>query len=567
MRLVIREYLSMLKESGELDALLPDLLFSMDIEPISRPQVGVRQYGVDVAGVGPDPDDSGTRKLFLLVIKQGDLDRTSWDSGPQTVRPSLNELLDVYLAQHVGREHEGLPKKIVVCSNGIVKQNVERNWQAYKDQHSEPGVREYDFWGGDKLALLIERHFLDEYLFPETAQKQMRKTIALADQNEEDPHHFYSLVHETLFERDLSTDNTPSARRKRQHALRLLNLSLNIVFHWCREANNLRPALLCAERAVLLVWDWMRQGDLLECRSTREGFEQLVVAYLRIATSYVTKLTPLCLVRDGLFGQGADELEYPVRTFEVIGIFGALVMVLKDVIAAENDESVRTNLNEMMQEVARVLVTLIANNPSAVAPPFDGHSVEITLGLLALAQAGFRSEAAVWVNNLGQHIVWAYQLGRHFPIYTDSYDDLVAMRYGQAPPKEKLMEISTLIPMLAHWYAILDTPAAAYEGFQKAIGATFSETNLQLWFPDEGTEDHLYRENAGFTSGNTLRLIQLPTTLGELKAHVLRLHEGHRAFEMLSCFTQGWPSLGLIASRHHRTPVIPAYWMEASNEA
>ncbi len=49
MKLVIREYLSMLRESGELDALLPDLLLSMDIEPISKAQVGVRQYGVDVA--------------------------------------------------------------------------------------------------------------------------------------------------------------------------------------------------------------------------------------------------------------------------------------------------------------------------------------------------------------------------------------------------------------------------------------------------------------------------------------------------------------------------------------
>ncbi len=65
MRLVIREYLSMLKESGELDALLPDLLLSMGITPLSKAQVGVRQHGVDVAGVGPDPEDENIVKLFL----------------------------------------------------------------------------------------------------------------------------------------------------------------------------------------------------------------------------------------------------------------------------------------------------------------------------------------------------------------------------------------------------------------------------------------------------------------------------------------------------------------------
>lgn len=52
MKLIIREYLSLLKESKELDWLIPDLLLSMGIEPFSYPQIGVRQYGVDVAAVG-----------------------------------------------------------------------------------------------------------------------------------------------------------------------------------------------------------------------------------------------------------------------------------------------------------------------------------------------------------------------------------------------------------------------------------------------------------------------------------------------------------------------------------
>jgi len=89
-RLIVREYLSMLKESGELDSLLGDLLLSMDIEPISKAQIGVRQYGVDLAGVGTDPDESGSKKVFLFTIKAGDIDRNNWDTKKQDVRPSLN---------------------------------------------------------------------------------------------------------------------------------------------------------------------------------------------------------------------------------------------------------------------------------------------------------------------------------------------------------------------------------------------------------------------------------------------------------------------------------------------
>jgi hypothetical protein len=562
-RLVIREYLSMLRESGELDALLPDLLVSMGITPISRAQVGPRQYGVDIVAVGRDPKDNA-EKLFLLTVKRGDIDRNTWNGGPQAVQQSLDDIRYVYLQHHVDEEHRSLPKKIVVCCGGIMKPTVEQNWRGYKGQHTEPGVREYDLWDGDELAVLIERHLMDEYLFPETAQKQMRKTIALADQNEEDPHHFYSLIHDTLFERDLPTGDTPSARRKRQRALRLLNLSLNIVFHWCREADNLRPALLCAERTVLQTWDWIRQGDLFDCQTTSKEFAWLFTTYFNVTIAYADKLIPLCLVRDGLSEQGVDELEYPLYTFETIGILGVLATASRALTEGAQSPENQEKAAQIQQGYAQLLVALINNNPPATTPRFDGHAIDIALGLLALTGAGFDARAAGWVDALSAHVLWAYRLGRHFPIYTDSYDDLVAMRLGQAPPKEKLMELSTLLPMLAHWYAALDM-TGAYEAYREAVVETLPETNLQLWFPDESTEDHLYRENAGFTSGATLSSIQLPATLGELKVHIVRLHEERRAFENLSCFAQEWRILGLIASRHFRTPVIPAYWQEAVN--
>jgi hypothetical protein len=551
----------MLRESGELDALLPDLLLSMDVTPISRAQVGPRQFGVDIAAVGRDPDD-GTEKLFLLTVKQGDIDRNAWNGGPQAVQQSLDDIRYVYLPHHVDEEHRSLPKKIVVCCGGIMKQTVEQNWRGYKGQHTEPGIREYGLWDGDELAVLIERHLLDEYLFPEAAQKQMRKTIALADQNEEDPHHFYSLIHETLFERDLPTEGTPSARRKRQRALRLLNLSLNIVFHWCREADNLRPALLCAERTVLQTWDWMRQGDLFDCQTTCKEFARLFDAYLSITIAYANKLVPLCLVQDGLFGQGADRLEYPLYTFESIGVLGVLATASRALTENAQSPEDQQEANQVQQGYAQVLVSLINNNPPAATPRFDGHAIDIALGLLALTGAGLNSQAAGWVDAISAHVLWAYRLGRHFPIYTDSYDDLVAMRLSQTPPKEKLMELSTLLPMLAHWYAVLDM-TGAYETYREAVVEAFPDTDLQLWFPDEGTEDHLYRENAGFTSGATLSSIQLPATLGELRSHIVRLHKERRAYDNLSCFAQGWRILSLIASRHFRTPVIPAFWQEA----
>lgn len=54
--LVIAEYLRTLKERNELDRLLPDLLIEMGYVPVARPQTGNRQFGVDIAARGTNPD-------------------------------------------------------------------------------------------------------------------------------------------------------------------------------------------------------------------------------------------------------------------------------------------------------------------------------------------------------------------------------------------------------------------------------------------------------------------------------------------------------------------------------
>jgi hypothetical protein len=554
----------MLKESRELDALLPDLLLAMGFDLLSRPGVGPRQFGVDLSATGIDPKDQ-TEKLFLLTVKEGNLTRSDWDSGKNAVRQSLNEIQDSYLRTRVRPEHEKLPKKIVLVTGGELKQDVEPDWVNYV--HSHAGVHpkygriEFDFWGGDALTLLIDRFLLDEYLFPESTQKHLRKTIALADQNEDEPRYFYELIEEILFRSDLSKDKEKkSAKQQRQKAFHLLNLSLNIVFHWCQEANNLKPALLCAERTVLRAWDWIRQADLFSCKATFEEFLQIFFSYFNIANNYAIKIQPHCFVKDGFFGYGmVDELEYPLRTFEVIGTLGLLGISHWYFAQAYQDEENRGSHFEQAQAVAESLAALIQNNPSASSPRYDNHAIDISLGLLALTTTGHNDYAAKWIRAISIHIVRAYQLGKNFPIASDSYDQLIAMRFGQAPPKEKLMDLSTLLPILADWYAILDL-TDEYQLFQESMAKVFPSTDFQLWYPDEQTDTYIYSRNAGYASGITVASLRLPKTLDELKVQIIRLREQQQSFRQLSCFTHGFPSLALMSSRHFRTPVIPAYW-------
>ena len=565
MKLVIREYLSMLKESGELDVFLPDLLLSMGIQPISRAQTGVRQYGVDIAAVGVDPDDKDSiETLFLLTVKKGDFSRANWDSGKiQDLRPSLNEIKDVYRTRCIDEIHKHLPKKIIVCCNGDMKQDVEANWLGYKQDNTKAGEIEFDFWGADKLALLIEEYLLDEYLFPEQSRKHLRKTIALVEQNEDGPSYFYDLIEESLFGINTSSSNADKSRNK---ALATLNLSLNIVFRWCEEADNLRPALLCAERTILRVWEWMKTNSLFEKKSVFQKFYQIFTTYLSIIASYANKLQPHCFIKDGLFGYSdAEEIEYPLRTFEAIGILGSYGIAIWNLISITTDEETKKEYEEHISAIAQMLDALIINNPSAYTPRYDSHAIDIVLGLITLTIGGYSERAKYWVVKLSSCIERAYAINRCFPIDSDSYDILIALSVGEAPSKQELTKGSILLPMLADWFVILDLPDD-YQEFQKHINKTFAHTNFQFWFPDEGTEEFLYSTNAGYKSG-VGRSVKIYESLEEAKQQIIKLRtENLENFKQITCIKNGWFSLAAIASRHFRTPVIPLLWHQLVSE-
>ena len=107
MKLMIREFVASLRERGELDAILPDLLSELGYTIISRPGRGTRQHGVDIAAVGQD--DDGERKVFLFSVKQGNLTRQDWDGTPQALRSSLNEIQDAYIPSRIPKRYQNLP--------------------------------------------------------------------------------------------------------------------------------------------------------------------------------------------------------------------------------------------------------------------------------------------------------------------------------------------------------------------------------------------------------------------------------------------------------------------------
>ena len=230
MKLILKEYLSYLRERGELDAILPDLLSQLGLNVFSRPGRGTRQDGVDVGAVGSL--DGGPERVYLFSIKPGDLTRKDWDGDAvQSLRPSLNEIIDAYIPNRLPAEHRG--KDIVICIGigGDVQEQVRLPLAGFIKRNTTASLT-FEEWNGDKLAALIQSCFLREDLLPAHARSRLRKSLALLDEPEASYQHFAALI------KSLATvDNQKDAERVT--ALRQMSICLWILFAWARETANM----------------------------------------------------------------------------------------------------------------------------------------------------------------------------------------------------------------------------------------------------------------------------------------------------------------------------------------
>lgn len=558
MKLILAQYLRTLKERDEFDRLLPDLLLAMEYVPISRPQTGGRQYGVDLAAVGKSPDD-GVEELLLLVIKKDDIGRSNWDSGPQSVRASLNEVLDVYLKTLVEPAHEPLRKRIVLATTGDLKQNAQINWDGYTKEHAARA--EFSFWGGDKTAVLIEKYMLNENIFDSEDRTHLRKSLALAgelDYDQKDLHR--------LFRRQLDLESEGGVLQKTKHphglvkALRVVNLSARVFSKWSEDEGNLKQALIASERAMLWSWHRIQYEDADNRIQYYPELNEFWQTYNAVAHRYFEKLQGHMYVQDGLSGYCRENAEFSLVVFEQIGIV-ATIGLCQILIRSDEDEQQQSRLQNAMI-VADGLTALLKNNPISGSPRLDENVIDIVLGLLLLVMTGHVSQAQDWLTELIKRADYTFKCKRNFPICTDSTDDLIdATVFEDDELRTRLMKMSWLLPTLAGWSVILGRDDL-YDVLAKNTKTEYPEVCLQLWHPTQDFAKHLYYWPAQYRCGEAEAPIILPETSGEFRNMMEAVlgSERHNVFDLSPAGLAGIPSLDLVACRHFRTPVAPFFW-------
>ena len=553
MKLIFVEYLASLKERGELDVIMPDLLSEIGLSVISRPAIGTKQYGVDVAAVG---DSDGVRKVFLISIKPGDLRRSGWNTGEQSLRASLDQIEDVYIPKLLPGRYKHLPVVVVLCLGGELHEDVRTDVESYIDGHTRDGVA-FEVWNGDMLANLLLSGVLRENALPKTWRSDFRKSVALVDEPDLSFGHFCRFVNNIA-------GACKATRPARLTAIRQIYLGLWTLYVWARTAGNTEAAYLCSERAVLIAWALVKDhlaGKSKAARQLKQSIERLITLHVLIADDYIASyVEPRAKIRHGLSSTVPSHasLDVNLRLFDLVGrmgIRGLWLLHLADRLGQDGKE--KEIVEGALQRTAQVLTDMISNNPILFTPIKDNQAIDINIACLFLDRVGSGHVIQHWIGQIAQATMFAFQSQGRYPCIYDDYRDLVDHPRVDDDYRVEATAGSLLVPTLAVWAAIT-ADAGTLALLADFTSGPYAHSALQLWYPGADTETHLYRgsDNHGLAANG----IEIPRSCAAMLSPVKSECAASAAFSSLSAVKCGlWP-LVTLACRHHRVPVPPHFW-------
>ena len=558
MKLIIKEYLSSLRERGELDAILPDLLSQMGLNVYSRPGRGTRQDGVDVRAVGSL--NRGPEKVYLFTIKPGDLTRSAWDTEVQSARQSLNEILDAYIPTRLPNEHRGKDIVICICCGGDILEPVRPALEGFIQQNTK-GKISFEEWNGDKLASLIQSTFLREDLLPTGARSHLRKSLAMIDEPETSYAHFAALI------RSLSVADAMSDT-ERVTAIRQMSICLWILFSWTREAGNMEAAYVSSELALLHAWSIARlyAGQKKKISEAIEAaFSSIFSAYQQISTSFLAQnvlphVNKLHALSSAVRASGS--LDINLKLFDLLGRLA--VDGIWAYWGAQRCLPEETEQKQRMLDVAHLYMSgikdLISNNPALLLPMKDSQSIDISIAVRLLAiDSRNQKDIRNWLSEILECARFAYTTHGHYPCILSSYADLLTHpKRGDSEYRKNATSGSVLYPLIALWAALLGDDVM-YGKVATLRSDDLQHCNFQFWYPDDSSEQHFYTNDR--PHGAVLSHVCVDRPKEDLLAQVFGECDQAPHFRELSAVKSGWWPLIVVACRHYRLP-LPLHLLE-----
>ncbi len=366
--IIVREYLASLKEDKELDYLFPILLNLMGFRIIqtAKESKGQSQYGKDIIAVGKD--ENGIKHKWYFELKgfsDRDITITNF-SKSDGIRESIIEAKHSSFNDSSIPEFNGLPIKIVIVHNGILKTNFRNTFEGFISKEFKEG--EFERWDIYYLTDIFSEYLFNEYLLSDDASNRLlKKTLAFLDSPDNEYLEFKELV-------SIQFNKVKNIKSRAFNKLfATLNLLNSIVFHYSKENNYLVPAKECSKFLILKTWHWILENNLQGKKPVVKEFKKLLKGQFEIFDKYFQKTFAIAKIENGLFseyGTFYEKIGYPLRCFEYLDDIIYYCRLRNTVFESKKIENLKNKQKDL-------IIELIDKNSGFNRPIFDNHSIPI----------------------------------------------------------------------------------------------------------------------------------------------------------------------------------------------
>ncbi|CEJ70095.1 hypothetical protein BN1195_02399 [Chryseobacterium oranimense G311] len=375
--IIVREYLSSLKENSELDYLFPILinLMGFRIVQTAKESKGQSQYGKDIIAIGNDVN--GIKHKWYFELKgHADKDITQSNySKSDGIRESIIEAKDTFFRDSTIPGFNALPTKIVLVHNGILKTNIRDTFEGFISKEFKDG--EFERWDIYFLTDIFSKHLFNEYLLADDISNRLfKKTLAFLDSPDNSYNEFKELVN-LQFKK---VEDVKSRAFKKLFAT--LNLLNSIVFSYSIENNYLVPAKECSKYLILKTWHWILENNLHSREAVVREYKKLLKIQHKIFNKYFEKTFPIAKIESGLFserGSFYEKIGYPLRCYEYLDDIIYYCRLRNTIFNSKQRKKIKNKQKDL-------IIELINNNSGFVRPLLDNHSIPIMQLFLFFAE-------------------------------------------------------------------------------------------------------------------------------------------------------------------------------------
>jgi hypothetical protein len=543
LRFLLRDYLQTLRERDELDRALADLFLAMNLRIVKTPARGQSERGLDIAVFGRIGHDPPT--LYLVQVKMGNVTRKTWDSGPNAVRQSLNQLIDnrAYFKRLVRNARRVV---IVLAHNGTIDDNARPDYDGYVSDARRRRIQ-IENWD---LGILVSRFLsalLNERLFNSESATLLRRALAFLENPGYDLRHLRRLLGELI-------PGASSNDRIRKRAVVQILLALGIVEHFARtETDNLDQAVRGYEQGFLHIFAWFWRDDLLGRQWYRKMFLSLADRYLNVSLELLRRVDPLLDAPHGLAVGGSHErVEYPIRSIRMAGLAAQWFLFLA---RFAGDPNVTEKLRFLADFAARLKRTV----PVIARPVFDDQMLEVGLYALTLFAMGDPESARGYLGEVVGRMILDEAHGGALPEGTGNLEAVSRLLLAQEKTADYLDTASTLLPMLAELAVLFEMP----ELYEQVRTRWNQRVDFQEWYVDETFPKWGFLPIAPVDDRTLVESsITLPDSVGKFRREIEERRAFDTAYLALLSSRRFFDLAYFVAARTYRYRLTPAVWRE-----